>query len=272
MTFVNDFDFAVHNGQLKHGNNLVVQKLRGNRAATHAGKLLLGKTDVLNGLDDPNLVSCALGLDWNHVMAAKCINTDVEFVNLNLTNILNRCPKMALQAICRQTKKYVNDATVADFRQQSLFIVQLVYANHLRSRIRYIDNGHVFPRRNPTLRGNQLEPVSTLSRPFDDPLTAFGLRIENAARQGVSVSKIIGNVAKISDASDPERSNRALKFFSTKLESGRSLDKVIKKHPCDHSLISIRFFRHAYSPVRPDALARCRFAYVSFCRSFCRGD
>ncbi len=146
MTFFHDLDLAGLQRQLEQRDDIVVQELGGDGPATHAGELLLGEADILGRLHDPDLVLFALRLDGDHVMAAELVDADVEFVDLDLSQVLDRRPQMVLQAVGRKAEKRVDQAIVTDHREQGLLVIEFVRPDQLRRCVRYVDDDEIFPR------------------------------------------------------------------------------------------------------------------------------
>lgn len=58
--------------------------MRGNWTSPHFRKFLLSKSDALCRLYNPNLIFPAFRLSVNHITAVALVETDVEFIDLNL--------------------------------------------------------------------------------------------------------------------------------------------------------------------------------------------
>ncbi len=66
-------------------------------------------------------------------------------------------------------------------RQQRLLIVKRILADHLRRRVRNVDNREIIPRRDPGFP-DQFEAIPSLARPFDHSFASLGLGGEDALR------------------------------------------------------------------------------------------
>lgn len=179
-------------------------ELGGNCTAAHAREFLVDEADVLNDLDDPDPVRAHLGLDRNDVMAAVFVEPDIEFVDLDLSNALDRRPQVVLQAVSRKAEERVDQPVVAHDRQQRLLVAHRMEPNQFRGRIGNVGNDKAVTRENIGLP-EELEPVAPLAGAENDPLPPVRLRREDAVGQLVAVTERIGHVANILDPWEAER-------------------------------------------------------------------
>ena len=112
------------NCELEKGNGAARHELRGDRSTSQAGKSFFHPANILGRLHDSDLILTTLRLNGNHVVTAMPVETDVQFVNLDLTDPLDRRAQVILQAIGGQPQKRIDEAIVADDGQQRLFVVQ----------------------------------------------------------------------------------------------------------------------------------------------------
>ena len=98
VVFLVDYpDFAIHQRQLEHGYPVIAHELRRYRSANEPWELLLAARNVLLGLNRAMFVGTALGLHRHHKLATMAVNTDVDFVDLDLPNFLYRGAQMILK-------------------------------------------------------------------------------------------------------------------------------------------------------------------------------
>ena len=99
MFFIYDFDFIVFNRQLKHGDAVIIHKLRRKRPTSKRRKFFFAASQVLPGLDDGELIVATFGLHGNDVMVAMSIKPHVQLVDFDLTNAYYCRPQMVLQRV-----------------------------------------------------------------------------------------------------------------------------------------------------------------------------
>ena len=108
-------------------------------ATNERGELRGATSQILICLHDRKLIFPALRLNWNHVLDTLPIERNVDFVDLDLTNSLNRSAHVALKWVSRYSEENIDQAVVANLRQQSLLVVERVSADYLWRGIRYLD-------------------------------------------------------------------------------------------------------------------------------------
>ena len=116
MPFINNPDFVILQSQFKKGNDLIGHKLCGHRTALNAGELFVNETDILSSLNNPNLVFTTLGLYWDNIVTAPLVQSDIQFVYLDLSDALDSSSKMVLQAIGCEAEKCVYEPVVSNNR------------------------------------------------------------------------------------------------------------------------------------------------------------
>ena len=114
MPFFHNFDLPFVERKLEKSYYPFAHKLRGDWPAAYSRKFFRCKRKVLARLNDTDLILATLRLDRNYIVASVLVETDVKFVDLNLTDSLHRCAKMVLQTICCQSQKRVYQAVVAN--------------------------------------------------------------------------------------------------------------------------------------------------------------
>src|SRR5690606_2615051 len=136
VPFVYHLDLVAFKGELEQSYYPIGHELRCDRAAAHSGKLLLGETYILCGLNDPDLSLSAFRLNRNDIVTSVLVETDIEFVDLNLPNSFHRGSQVILEAIRGQSEESVDQSVVADNGEECLFVIQRIRANNFRSCVR----------------------------------------------------------------------------------------------------------------------------------------
>ncbi len=121
--------------ECKDGDVILI-KLRCDRATDEIRELILTHRVVLLNLDNAYSVFATLRLHWEHMMSPASIDPDVQLISLNLAHPRNCCPKMVLQRVARNSREYVEQAVIPQFCQECLFVAQTVLLNYSRCRIR----------------------------------------------------------------------------------------------------------------------------------------
>src|SRR5208337_1906782 len=98
MSFAHDRYFIAVERRFEKRDRIVCQKLRRNRARNAIDIASLGLTEghVLNGLDNSENVRTALRLHRNDVLSTPAIETDIEFIDLDLAVVGNLRTQMVL--------------------------------------------------------------------------------------------------------------------------------------------------------------------------------
>ena len=89
VAFLNDFHLFILDGEFEKCNCAISHELRRNCTASHSGKSIFDKGDVLTCLDHANLVVAALCLNRDSKMAPMSVESNIEFIDLDLTDSLN---------------------------------------------------------------------------------------------------------------------------------------------------------------------------------------
>ena len=147
VLLIDHFDFAVLKRQFEEGYNLIIHKLCGDRSAAHIGEFFLDKANVLRGLDNPDLILAAFGLDRDDVVTAAVVYADIKLVDLDLADAFDGRPEVILEAVGRQAKEGVDQAVVADNSEKRLFIVECIRPNDLGRGIGNVDPYKVVARK-----------------------------------------------------------------------------------------------------------------------------
>ena len=108
--------------KLKQRYAFIFQKLCSNRTRDKLRKLFLTKRHILFYLDDANLVSLAFRLHRKDIVRPFIVQSNINFISLNLTNATHCCTQVILDGITSNTGKDVDKPVVSKFRQQCLFI------------------------------------------------------------------------------------------------------------------------------------------------------
>ncbi len=123
VPFLDNFYFVSPYRQLKQCYNTFFHELRGNSSASHSRKSLFNEADVLRRLDNSDLIFTTLRLYRNDIMTSPFIQSDVEFIDLDLTDVLDCGSEMILKAVGREPQERVDQAVVTNYREQRLFVI-----------------------------------------------------------------------------------------------------------------------------------------------------
>lgn len=108
MAFLNNLNIVLLKDQFEQCNGSRVEKLSGNRPASHSGKSLFDEANILCRLYNSDLVFSTFGLNWNHEVAPSPIDADIKLIDFNLPNAVNGRPEVILQTVGRKTKKGID--------------------------------------------------------------------------------------------------------------------------------------------------------------------
>lgn len=122
MLFCHHENLNIFLGQLKHSDKAAIQKLRRDWTADVIGKFARAKFNILPRLHGGQLIFSPLCLHRHDVFSAIRVDSDIEFVDLNLPDSLNGRSQVILQRIACDAKKYINDTVVASPREQCLLV------------------------------------------------------------------------------------------------------------------------------------------------------
>ncbi len=77
-------------------------------------------------------------------MGALLVQPNIELIDLHLAHSLNGSAQMILQRVTGDTGKDVNQAIVAEPRQQGLFVAECVFCDYTWCRVGNFCHGRVF--------------------------------------------------------------------------------------------------------------------------------
>jgi len=143
VPFLDYLNLIILKCQFENCNNMVIHELGGDGTAAQPRELLLDEADILSGLDNADLILAALGLNRDHIVASALVDPDVEFVDLDLADPLDRRPKMVLQAVGRQPEEGVDQAVIPDDGEKRLFVVQGISPDDFGGRVGDRDPRHI---------------------------------------------------------------------------------------------------------------------------------
>ena len=81
-------------------------------------------------------VGAAFSLDWDNIVTAVSIQSDVKFVDLNLSNTSDGRSEMVLQAIGREAEKSIDKPVISNDSEKSLLVVERICSNDFGCGIR----------------------------------------------------------------------------------------------------------------------------------------
>ena len=143
MLFIYQFDFTFNLCHFEHSNLCWRDELHGNRAAYQLRELCRTASDILTGLHDSMLVTTTLRLNRNDILASVLVNTDIDFIDLNLPDVLYCRTKVVLERECGNTEKYVNKAVVPYLCEKCLFVTKRIVPDYLRCCVRDLDGDQI---------------------------------------------------------------------------------------------------------------------------------
>jgi len=97
MLFIDNFDIAILNRQLKHCYPVVAHELGRDSATCQTRKFLRAAKNVLLCLNHAVLVTSSFGLYRNHELAPVTVNANIDFVDLDLPYLRYGSTQMILQ-------------------------------------------------------------------------------------------------------------------------------------------------------------------------------
>ena len=115
-------NLIVLNAEFKHRDIGWTDELRGNRSANQCSESFLANGNILFGLYNADLIPATLCLNWKDVMRAMLVNTNVDFIDLNLTDANRSRSQVVLERIAGDARKHIEQAIVSNLREQCLFI------------------------------------------------------------------------------------------------------------------------------------------------------
>lgn len=101
MPFVNNLNFVIFDGQFEHRDSTVTHKLRRNGTTNKRGKFLTATSYVLLSLHDAVFIVSTFCLNRDHELAPVPVDSNINFINFNLSNIFDSRSQVILQRICR---------------------------------------------------------------------------------------------------------------------------------------------------------------------------
>lgn len=114
MPLVHDLDLVTPKRQFEQRHHLAGHELRGDSPAAQTRELLLDEADVLGRLNDADPILSPLGLHRNDVVTTVLVETDAEFVDLDLARSFDRRPKMVLKAAGGQPEEDVDQPRICN--------------------------------------------------------------------------------------------------------------------------------------------------------------
>ena len=234
---------VVSDHELEQHDGVGREKLRGDRAATHVREFLPREFHVLIDLDEADLVRASLGLDGDDVMAPMTIQTYIQFVDLDLSEVVDGRPKMVLETVGRDAEEYVDQTVVSDDRQKRLFVVQGVHPDQFRRRVRDVDHVHIVARHDAIVRPQRYPISRSPAHPaceFDDPLASLRLDSDDRSRHVDPKAKGVNDVAEILGQVYPELRGRRLELIPVEVQFFIALPIVLKEDVFDQRDVSIR--------------------------------
>jgi hypothetical protein len=114
----------------KKSDQAIRNKLCGNRSADQFRELGSTNRKILLDLHDPYPLSSAFGLNWQDIVGAPLINTNVDFIHLDLADARRSCSQMILQRIASKASENIDEAIVPNLGQQRLLVAQGVLADY----------------------------------------------------------------------------------------------------------------------------------------------
>lgn len=86
VPLINNANFVVDESKLEQRDAIIRQKLRENGTTFQRRELLRAAAHILLGLHNRQLIMAALCLNRNNVLRSSSINSNIDFVDLDLTH------------------------------------------------------------------------------------------------------------------------------------------------------------------------------------------
>ena len=192
-------------------------------------------------LYDAQAVASAFRLNGKCKLLAVLVDADIDLVDFDLpvSHRLYGRPQMVLKRVRRQAKEDVEQAVIAYFGKERLFVAQGVCGDDLRRRVGNLDRDHARIR-NDVREFRQPETIFGATGKFDDPLAAFPGRCDDFVWQGGAEPKGIDRVAQILRQRDAKRFGDLDEFVSRKLELRFARLVVILEDGADDGGVAVR--------------------------------
>jgi hypothetical protein len=97
MPLINDLQRIVFDGEFKKSDSVIRHELNRQGPTDQRRKLLFAAFHILAGLNNSKLIVSALGLHGDYELSPMPVNTDVYFVDLDLTQALYSGSKVILK-------------------------------------------------------------------------------------------------------------------------------------------------------------------------------
>ena len=136
MLFGADLEAAIRLLKLEQRDYSVSYELCSEGSANESGEFVRANGKILFNLDHVQLIAAAFGLHWENVMCTLFVESDIEFIDLHLPHPWDGGSQMVLQRVTGHTGKDINQAIVAETRQQSLLVAKRVFRDDAWCRIR----------------------------------------------------------------------------------------------------------------------------------------
>lgn len=122
MFLVDNFHFIGVYCQFEHCDTLFAHELSRYRSAKQLWKFLDTASDILLRLDHAMFVISSLCLNRHHILSTVTVNTDVNLVNLDLSNTFDCRSQVILQWKSCNAQKQVHQPIVTYLCKQGLLI------------------------------------------------------------------------------------------------------------------------------------------------------
>lgn len=147
-------------------------------------------------LHNAMFVRATLCLNRHHKLPAVAIQSDIDLIDLDLSDILHRCSQVILEGERGNPQKHIDQAVVTNLCQQRLFVAQCVGSDDFGSGIGNLD-GDKFFARGDSIEANLLESVACAPCTFDDPLPILRCCLPDRVGKLIAVAERINYVADV---------------------------------------------------------------------------
>ena len=96
MFFITDRNSIFSCFKGKQRNKIIFHKLRRDRTTDQGGKFSGTQGEVLFDLNDSKLIGATLRLYWKNILRAMLIQTNINFISLDLSHIGHGCSQVIL--------------------------------------------------------------------------------------------------------------------------------------------------------------------------------
>ena len=172
---------------------------------------------------DRDLVVTTLRPDWEHIMRAAAVNSDVDLVSFDLHRLgaisfhLDACSEMVLERVTSDTVENVYETVIAQLRKQRLFVAERVLSDDTWRRVEHFCLGQQRVRLDAKL-SSQDKAVAGSAVVADSPFKPLGCRRNDGIGKRSTIFKRVDQVAKVLRDLEAEFVCRGVKYRAVKFQ------------------------------------------------------